>query len=279
MKKLFTIILLYSLPCIVVYGQQNIHQNEFDAFAESVEYESLKTNELKQSINNTIQYFENLENVEIATMFNYHYLQKRFNVKKVFPTELIDETLNKYDNIYIYSNALYYRLVNKDFTISEEALKNGFNNLTNEITLKSLYCGDYPVEANFLEILRSEADKDGYNLTHSLLALQWLKENDCIDSEKNKKTEEYFIRKSIELINSAKEFDDLTIEAIAFVQYAGYHGLISEKWIQKIIALQQKDGGWKWSSKHGKTSEHTSVVALWVLLEWLYPGKTISWIE
>ena len=78
---------------------------------------------------------------------------------------------------------------------------------------------------------------------------------------------------------TTKEFDDLSIEAVAILQYAGYHYLIREKWIMGIIGAQTNDGGWLWNSTHKETNTHTSVLALWALLEYTNPGRSLNWIS
>jgi len=278
MKISYSLFLVFSLSCFAVKGQVRVEQNQ-DTSTNDFENGRVLSRDLEKSISNAVRYFENLSDVDVSLMYNYHYLQKKFEIKKLYPSEKILDKLNLYGDMLIYHNAFLYRLVDKSFSVSKEQLKHEFYNIMSELMLKSAYCDLYPVDNNFLNILEGEAIKGKYNLTHALLSLQWLKENGCVNKEDVKNLEQSLIAKHIELIESADEFDDLTIEAVAFVQYCGYHHLVKEEWIQKIIAIQQKDGGWKWNSKNNNTDTHPSISALWSLLEWQYPEKTARWIN
>jgi len=146
--------------------------------------------------------------------------------------------------------------------------------------LRSVYCDLYPIDKKkMIKDLYAEADKGDYALTHALLSLQWMKENNCFKPDEVVQLEEYIVGKQVELLNDHQEMNDLTIEAIAFLLYCNYHNLVKASWLDKIIMLQQEDGGWKWNSSELNTATHPSILALWALLEWREPGMNIPWIE
>jgi len=298
MKTLLTITLFYSLSCLSAYSadndKNNIHSNSIMNFSPSDLETDVEEVELKRSINNAIQYlenqFQNRDEVDFSDMYIYSYLHKKYDLKNLFPKEYIFQKIQKLkaSNQTHKQALLLYRTVDKNFIISEDYLQLGFDGATDEILLKALYCNHFPPDDNFLETLKIYADKGGYDLTHSLLALQWLKENNCIQTYWEEMfegksqlitTEDYIIKQNLELIDAADNYNDLFIEAIAFVQYAGYHSLIKHEWVQNIIALQQMDGGWKRSSTHNESDIHASLLALWALLEWVDPGNSVLWIR
>ena len=240
----------------------------------------LATTSVDSSINKSISYFKNHEDVDISTMFNYHFLARKFDISDLFPTELIYEKLNSGGNMMIYDNALLYRLIDKSFTVSKEDLEKQLTSTTREVQLRSVYCDLYPIDKNkMLKALYAEADKGDYALTHALLSLQWMKENNCFKHDEVTQLEKYIVEKQMELLNDHQAMDDLTIEAIAFLLYCNYHNLIKANWLDKVIVLQQDDGGWKWNSSELNTATHPSILALWALLEWREPGRNIPWIE
>ncbi len=81
---------------------------------------------------------------------------------------------------------------------------------------------------------------------------------------------------------------DLYLQRIAFILAAGRDDLIKKKWVERLMAHQQDNGGWlpgwygwgpelfKFTFKKKKTTPHTSVQGMWVL--WMIKYRYPEWI-
>ena len=175
---------------------------------------------------------------------------------------------------------LFYRLINEKFSIPDHILDRQSKLPIDGTTLQALYCDRWSSfnPGSFLHRVDTDISLKGYYLTHALIALMFVKENNCLGCEGALLLEQKAVIGCLDLLFTATEFDDLTIEAVTILQYAGYHHLIKCEWIQEIISAQQDDGGWLWSKQHEVSHTHTSVLALWSLLEYTNPGRSLKWI-
>ncbi len=143
-------------------------------------------------------------------------------------------------------------------------------------TIPALYCDKWKAggvpDARKIDSLVSVG---GYWMTHAVLAWRWMSELECI-----KDTSGSYVRKMNmlnalrEMVNSEGANSDAGIEALAMVAELGYAGTIKWEWITKMCLAQQPDGGWKEKPADGYSSDHTSILAVWVLLEYLNPAET-----
>ena len=234
---------------------------------------------LKEAVERCVVYFETSDDSDLSQMINYDYLQRKFNIKDLFPKEAITEKLNRHGDIMIFHNALFYRLVDKTFTAKKEVVESDYRNLMTELMLKAIYSDIYPLEPDFIKKVKEQGKNGGYLLTHAMLSLQWAEENNAFDPKDYMKLKRELAIEMVKLVDKAKEFDDLTIEAVTFLLYTGFDDMVKDDWIVKILEVQQEDGGWKWNSEQKNSDSHPSMLALWALLDWLHPENTTPWIE
>ena len=77
------------------------------------------------------------------------------------------------------------------------------------------------------------------------------------------------IKESIlyEIVLCENDNIDVWIEAIYFLSF--FDPTFDEGiFIEKVINLQQKDGGWKYYSNSEESNTHTTILALWLLLNY-----------
>jgi hypothetical protein len=126
------------------------------------------------------------------------------------------------------------------------------------------------------------------SLTHQLFALCILRQRGSADENLDA-----LIDTLCERVAAAAAWDfrvtDMYIQRAAFLAAAGRPDLIKRRWIERILAWQQENGGWKWSwhgwgSRIGEfhswsqvPNAHTTVQGVWLLylLKYRYP----QWIE
>jgi hypothetical protein len=109
---------------------------------------------------------------------------------------------------------------------------------------------------------------DAYSLTHCYFAIKNIEKS-------NVKIPDYFqkvlpkLKENIlnEIVFCENENLDVWIEAICFLSF--FDPTFDEGiFIEKVINLQQKDGGWKGYSYSEESNIHTTILALWLLLHY-----------
>lgn len=142
------------------------------------------------------------------------------------------------------------------------------------LTVPALYSDRSNLPNHYLYVLSYEAGKGGYLLTHALLAAIWLQENHCNLSIPENFTDSLYHANSA-LIDNDSVITDLELEAAAFLYLAGQGTLVNDSFVQRVIATQNYDGGWSYSSDNVHGSYwHTSVLGLMLLLHVEFPSSS-----
>lgn len=131
----------------------------------------------------------------------------------------------------------------------------------------ALYCDREGLPGVYPKALFRAAEQGGYYLTHVLLALVWIRENDC-DVPLPDGFVDNVYRTSAAIINDDPAIvSDLRLEAGAFLCMAGQAALIDATFIETVLATQQEDGGWGISGD-GRTGSdwHSTILGLLLLL-------------
>lgn len=132
-------------------------------------------------------------------------------------------------------------------------------------------CDHIPMPTNISGLLQQEIDKGSYELTHAFLSMQLMKELDC-PVNNIEALRQQAITGMVTMAGDDKTENDLRFESMAFLMYGGKLDSIDPKWIDKIYDTQHQDGGWSLDLKDPRSDPHTSVLALWALLEYTHPA-------
>jgi hypothetical protein len=167
-----------------------------------------------------------------------------------------------FDPVYQVSNADFNQLV-------------GFD----AVTFPPVYCHQFPlVDAN-IQDMRDYVLLGGYYTTHVLLALLWAIDNACpmppaYDQDLLSDT----IRDVYAIADAggSSVLDDLRVDAMAILAAAGRHDLIQASWVDQILDEQLAGGGWKGDPNDSEPADHTTGLALWLLLQLAEEGKVFS---
>ena len=111
----------------------------------------------------------------------------------------------------------------------------------------------------------------GYEATHQLLALEYMKQNGCLSAEEQE-TLTLTARAIAAEQHEDAVFSDLWAERLAVLLYGDYRALVETAWIERLIAEQDPSGAWsdpKFPRRFYKTPEnpHTTALAVWALAE------------
>ncbi len=172
------------------------------------------------------------------------------------------------------------RLLDADARIEPELLKQLVAPV-NRITHPALHAREIPLPAKYRGRLQRAAAAGGYELTHVGLALIWLAENG-----QREVVDEAFVEDVAAamgaLLDPANGVDDLEIESAAFLHGLGRGALVPPAFLEAVVAAQLPDGGWASdpAAQPPTANDHTSALALWLLLEATRPeaskGPTLA---
>ena len=146
-------------------------------------------------------------------------------------------------------------------------------------TFAALHCRTVPLADDYPQRIAHWLDPKGgnYDPPHAALALQWAIEQGCLDP-----SEEPIAHLRAVAIEQLVHFADgvprdQPIEAVAMLGYLGARDRVERRWLDAIVAAQHEDGGW--GDQPGEPSnDHTTILALWVLLEQTHPVHPGPWI-
>jgi hypothetical protein len=165
---------------------------------------------------------------------------------------------------------LFRRIADYNNIVSDD----NFDEVTydvDKITIPALYSDRRSLPSDYPAMLNEYANEGEYLTTHALLAVIWLKENNCTLALPDNFTTSLYHGTSA-LINNDSIVSDLEIEAAALLYEAGQGSLVDSSFIQHVIAAQNVDGGWSTFSDTSIVSYwHTSVLALMLLLPVAFP--------
>jgi hypothetical protein len=147
------------------------------------------------------------------------------------------------------------------------------------VTFSSVYCHQFPLVDGRIQAIGNLASLGNYDTTHALLALVWAIDNDCeippaYDPQLLADTvvDVYQIAEN----GGSAVLTDLRIEAMAFLAAAGRHDLIQSSWVDEVLDAQLPGGGWKALPSNAGASDHTTGLALWLLLQLADDRKIIA---
>lgn len=161
---------------------------------------------------------------------------------------------------------VFFRYLGPNLTATQQQI----TQLTgiDRVTATALYCDLYKLPPDYFKQLRSLAGQGGYALTHATLAMVMVRGKNCSYDRAEYARE---LRRQISglrwLLHNTPVDSDLGIEAILMLhlsrqapEMAGEPSHVNPVWIEQIMAAQSPDGSWY-------QNDHTTVLALWLLLE------------
>ena len=230
------------------------------------------TNELDNAIREAINYFEDFDEPYGLLMLNVMY--RRFGIQE------FADALQRYDQAALDLPQkttilrLFRRIADKDNQIKPGDLEN-IAYEADKLTMAALYCDRYGLPANYTDMFETAVSKGEYYLTHALLASIWIRENGCYLPFSQSYIDAVY-EANAALINDDAVVDDLELEAASFLYLAGQGSLVDEHFVDRVLAVQNDDGGWFASSDDPEfvSYGHTTVFALMFLLHVRYPAES-----
>lgn len=148
---------------------------------------------------------------------------------------------------------------------------------TDRLLVSALYCDRLGLPPGFAEALGNAVSVGGYPLTHALLTWIWVNENGCELALPDGFVERMFGAVAAVIDENPGMVNDLKLEAAAFLCLARQGRRVAPAFVQRVVALQNADGGWGRPDdvdpeKPDQSSWHSTILALLLLLHVEFPG-------
>jgi len=168
---------------------------------------------------------------------------------------------------------VFRRIADHDNPLQAEDLE-AVSTDSDRLTVPALYCDRLGLPADYPAMLDRAASQGEYQLTHVLLAWIWIQDNGCEVPLPDGFIEAIYSANAA-LIGDDPVVDDLELEAAAFLYLAGQGALVDDSFVERVIAVQNDDGGWGVSSDgQGDSHWHPTILALLLLLHVRFPADS-----
>jgi len=152
-------------------------------------------------------------------------------------------------------------------------------NTLDAFTVLALHCAAHDLPADYPQRVEQRLDPNGpdYDPPHAALALQWALEQGCLDQTAGpiRALRTHAIEQLLAVAGGVPR--DQPIVALAMLDYLGERQCISAGWIDALTQAQRDDGGWG-DGAGQPSNDHTTTLALWVLLAQVRPPGAVAWI-
>ena len=173
----------------------------------------------------------------------------------------------------------FSRLLKPDFLPPREDIFNRAGTIDG-MSLTALYCDKYGLPGDYNSVLEKGFAGDDYWPTHTALAVGWAAENNCIVPKEYEQLRPTIRDAILRTITRHSQVDDIFAESIALLYYSGLRQDVQIAWLAKLVNAQLSDGGWSAEPFPMKSNSHTTVLALWGLLEARNPNAPrIKWVR
>lgn len=232
---------------------------------------------IKKVIDKSVNFFKNKDKIDAQSYLLLDYLIRKYEIPLSIDSRKAKNAFN--ENNLNSSFTFFYRI------IEPEAIKvvvpDTFNIPMEQSLVRALLCKEKPVDEKFLDFLEAQINSGGYPLTHAVIALIWLRENQCIINEKRiKGMINTSINLLLELAKKERYNTDIGIEAMAVLCYTNNYKKVTPFMISEVLKVQKANGSWAHSPETTMTDEHTTILALWLLLgvEYHQLNPAVKWI-
>jgi hypothetical protein len=205
-------------------------------------------------------------------------LEYNFNIGLKHPTSTVNpEILQEYS----YFLKGFSRMFDKEAKIDPELLSEYKEDLLNYIMFNSFNCHLFIPDTLLLMKIKEGLSLGGYDFTHAFLSIRWLEEFKCLLKngviEKEIRLLKHVYWNDLIKLARIEKNKDLRYESVA-IAYHFEKKVNLTKQIRKILSEQDDDGSWYNNGFSDASREHTTILALWALLEWKNKDIIAKWV-
>jgi hypothetical protein len=204
---------------------------------------------------------------DLSALVVLDYLQRRYALARDYRFEAMyagprdDERLR-----------LWGRIIGSDPRVDEDMLPPLTSSAGIEpLVMHALYCDRIRLPDDYGSNLRRFIARGGYDLTHAVLALKLVRDNDCALQRVASAELEEEARRALRMLIGQAALDpryeelDTRYEALAVLQDFLDDGTVDGEQFARLLNEQQSDGGWRPQSDQ-PSRPHPTVLAVWALL-------------
>jgi hypothetical protein len=229
-------------------------------------------NALQRAVAKAVDFFEGSREPWALLMLDVTH--RRFGIAE------FADTLQRYDQVLAERPQqaplmrVFRRIADHDNPLQVEDLQ-AVSEEVDRVTVPALYCDRLGLPADYPAMLVEAANRGEQLLTHVLLAWIWIQDNGCEVPLPDGFIEDMY-RANAALINDDHGgVTDLKLEAAAFLYLAGQGALVDHAFVERVIAVQNFDGGWAPSSDTpGDSNWHPTILGLLILLHVEFPADS-----
>jgi hypothetical protein len=170
------------------------------------------------------------------------------------------------------------RSIRRVFDPLFELSQDDYNQLAglDAMTHAALHCHLFPLDDADMQSWAGYSAQGDYSTTHVLLALLWAIDNDCaMPPSYDADLLDVTVNRVFAIAAAnAEAATDLRVEAMALLAAAGRHDLIQASWVVQLLDAQV-GGGWRAEPGSDTTNDHTTGLALWLLLQIAEQGRIL----
>jgi len=174
---------------------------------------------------------------------------------------------------------VYRRLVDPQASIDQASI-DALASEIDRVTATALYCDRLGLPDDFAQRLDRLAERsDEYALPHAMMATGWAIENRCLGSEVAKGLRDRQVKAAEGRLaqRAPGAIRDAPIETVSILYYLGERSHVKAEWVEAVLDAQLESGGW--ANGGASADDHTTALALWVLLEAAHPEvQQMPWI-
>jgi len=139
---------------------------------------------------------------------------------------------------------------------------------TDRLMVSALYCDRLGLPPSYADALATAVRQGGYGATHALLSWIYIQDNGCKLDLPDGFLEEMYRTVAGIIDADPTVIHDVNLEAAAFLCLARQGARIDPGFVQRVVALQNDDGGW---GAVNASNWHATVLALMILVHISFP--------
>jgi hypothetical protein len=227
---------------------------------------------LQQAVTNAINFCEDLREPDALLMMDV--MHRRFGVEPFKDSlQRFDQALDEASEEQAPHMRVFRRIADAANPIRDEDWQ-AISADVDFFIVPALYCDRRSLPDNYAETLNLAASEGGLQLTHTLLACVWIQENGCEGLLPEGFVERVY-HATAALIDSDSVVTEVELEAAAFLYLGGQGELVPNTFVDRVIAVQNGDGGWLRSADtSGSSYWHSTVLGLLLLLHVENPAES-----
>ncbi|MFM8410378.1 MAG: DUF1566 domain-containing protein, partial [Alphaproteobacteria bacterium] len=142
----------------------------------------------------------------------------------------------------------------------------------------ALFCRSHPYPAGYASLLSTDLTLGGYETTHVLLALLWIRDQGCTDPTPSGFREQALAATAALIDGDHAAITDLEVEAAALLAAMGAPQRVPAGFEAGLLSTQLPSGAWAAGPGEAPLG-HTTGLALWYLHELRFPGSSVPTVS